>query len=243
MSTASAPTTPSAPAAPPYGMGPGRTGVVAAPERVVHRPRRRGGFLGLLLTVGLAVAGYGLGQWYAGETGFAGSPEVLAAGFAVAGAGLALIVVGLTGRRAGFTAFLVALAALATVGATSMPAMPSGGFGERQWSAASQPTDGFSLTAGDAELNLAGATPGIPIRVAMGAGQLKIAVPKENTVTFLPTVKAGQVVVHRAGATGKEVQGGIDSQDGQPITVGSGPTALTVNIDMVAGELVITEES
>ena len=237
MSTTSAPTTPSAPAAPPYGMGPGRTGVVAAPERVVHRPRRRGGFLGLLLTVGLAVAGYGLGQWYAGETGFAGSPEVLAAGFAVAGAGLALIVVGLTGRRAGFTAFLVALAALATVGATSMPAMPSGGFGERQWSAASQPTDGFSLTAGDAELNLAGATPGIPIRVAMGAGQLKISVPKENTVTFLPTVKAGQVVVHRAGATGKEVQGGIDSQDGQPITVGSGPTALTVNIDMVAGEL------
>ena len=67
--------------------------------------------------------------------------------------------------------------------------------------------------------------------------------PKENTVTFLPTVKAGQVVVHRAGATGKEVQGGVDSQDGQPITVGSGPTALTVNIDMVAGELVITEES
>src|SRR6476661_9348613 len=61
-------------APPPYGMGPGRTGVV-------HRPRRRGGFLGLLLTAGLAVAGYGLGQWYAGETGFAGSPEVLAAGF------------------------------------------------------------------------------------------------------------------------------------------------------------------
>ena len=69
-------------------MGPGRTGVVAAPERVVHRPRRRGGFLGLLLTAGLAVAGYGLGQWYAEQSGFEGSPEVLAAGFAVAGAGL-----------------------------------------------------------------------------------------------------------------------------------------------------------
>ena len=114
--TTSLPPTPSSPAAPPYGMGPGRTGVVAAPARVVHRPRRRGGFLGLLLTVGLAVAGYGLGQWYAAGTGFEGSPEVLAAGFAVAGAGLALLVVGLTGRRAGFTAFLVALAALATVG-------------------------------------------------------------------------------------------------------------------------------
>ncbi len=241
MSTTSTPTTPAA--APPYGMGPGRTGVVAAPERVVHRPRRRGGFLGLLLTAGLAVAGYGLGQWYAERTGFQGSPEVLAAGFAVAGAGLALLVVGLTGRRAGFTAFLVAVAALATVGATSMPAMPSGGFGERHWSAASQPADGFSLTAGDAQLNLDGAKPDSTIRVAMGAGQLKVSVPKGNTVTFVPTVKAGQVVVHRAGATGKEVQGGIDSQDGQPITVGSGPTALTVAITMVAGELVITEES
>ena len=83
----------------------------------------------------------------------------------------------------------------------------------------------------------------MPIRVAMGAGQLKISVPKENTVTFLPTVKAGQVVVHRAGATGKEVQGGVDSANGQPITVGTGPTALTVDVDMVAGELVITEES
>ena len=241
--TSTTPATPTAPAAPPYGMGPGRTGVVAAPERVVHRPRRRGGFLGLLLTAGLAVAGYGLGQWYAEQSGFEGSPEVLAAGFAVAGAGLALLVVGLTGRRAGFTAFLVALAALATVGATSLPAMPSGGFGERQWSAASQPADGFSLTAGDAQLSLDGAVPGSMIRVAMGAGQLKVSVPKGTTVTFVPTVKAGQVVVHRAGATGKEVQGGVDSANGQPITVGSGPTALTVDIDMVAGELVITEES
>ena len=55
VATATTPATPTAPAAPPYGMGPGRTGVVAAPERVVHRPRRRGGFLGLLLTAGLAV--------------------------------------------------------------------------------------------------------------------------------------------------------------------------------------------
>ena len=76
----------------------------------------------------------------------------------------------------------------------------------------------------------------------MGAGQLKVSVPKSTTVTFVPTVKAGQVVVHRAGATGKEVPGGVDGANGQPITVGSGPTAVTVDIDMVAGEIVITEE-
>ncbi len=235
-------TTPAPPAASPHGMGPGRTGVVTAPARVVHRARRRGGFLGLLLTAGLAVAGYGLGQWYATNTGFERSPEVLAAGFAVVGAGLALLVIGLTGRRAGFTAFLVTLAALATVAATSVPALPSGGFGERSWTAASAPAGGFSLTAGEAQLALEGATNGSSVHVAMGAGQLKVTVPKGTTATVVPTVKAGQLVVHRAGSGAKESSGGIDAHDAQPVTVGSGPTAVTVDIDMVAGEIVITEE-
>ena len=156
------PDAPTAPAASPHGMGPGRTGAVAAPARVVHRSRPRGGFLGLLLTAGLAVAGYGLGKWYATSTGFTGTPELLAAGFAVAGAGLALLVIGLTGRRAGFTAFLVTVAALATVAATSVPDLPSGGFGERDWTVASQPAGGFTLTAGDARLALEGAVDGAP---------------------------------------------------------------------------------
>jgi phage shock protein PspC (stress-responsive transcriptional regulator) len=234
--------TPAAPTMPPHGMGPGRTGTVVAPERVVHRARPRGGFLGLLLTTGLAIAGYGLGQWYATSSGFEASPEVLAAGFAVAGAGLALLILGLAGRRAGFTAFLVTLAALATVAATSMPALPSGGFGERQWNAVAQPGGGFSLTAGEARLDLTGATTGSTVHVAMGAGQLNIAVPKDTTVTLVPTVRAGQLVVRRADST-KQVHSGIDTQQGQPITVGSGPTAVRVDIDMVAGEIVVTEES
>ncbi len=229
------------PVTPPYGMGPGRTGAVVAPIRVVHRSRPRGGLLGLLLTAGLAVAGYGFGTWYATSTGFSGNPEVLAAGFAVAGAGLALLVIGLTGRRAGFTAFLVTLAALATVAATSVPDLPRGGFGERDWAAVSQPAGGFSLTAGDARLDLDGVTSGTTVAVAMGAGQLNLTVPKSTTVTLIPTVRAGQVVVHRSSG-GKETHGGIDAEDGQPITVGSGPTAVRVDASMVAGEIVITEE-
>ena len=231
-----------APVAPPHGMGPGRTGTVVAPERVVHRPRPRGGFLGLLLTAGLAVAGYGLGQWYATRTGFEGSPVLLAAGFAIAGAGLALVVVGLTGRRAGFTAFLVTVAALATVGATSMPALPNDGFGERHWVAVSQPADGFTLTAGEAQLALDGLTSGSTVRVAMGAGELRISVPKDQTVTVVPTIRAGEVVVHRAGAD-QQVQSGIHTREGQRVTVGSGATAVTVDVNMLAGEIVITEEA
>jgi phage shock protein PspC (stress-responsive transcriptional regulator) len=235
-------TAPPAPAAPPHGMGPGRTGAVLAPERVVHRPRPRGGFLGLLLTAGLAVAGYGLGTWYAGESGFSGSPEVLAAGVAVAAAGLALLLIGLAGRRAGFTAFLVTIAALATVAGTSVPNLPHGGVGERQWVALSQPAGGFSLTAGEARLNLDGVTTGNTVNVSMGFGQLDVSVPKGTTATIVPTVKAGQIVVHRPGED-KAVHSGLDAENGQPITVGSGDTKITINVNMVAGEIVVTEES
>ena len=228
--------------APPHAMGPGRTGTVVAPERVVHRPRRRGGFLGLLLTAGLAVTGYGLGTWYAGESGFSGSPEVLAAGVAVIGAGLALLLIGLAGRRAGFTAFLVTIAALATVAGTSVPNLPHGGVGERQWVALSQPADGFSLTAGEARLNLNGVPSGNTVNVSMGFGQLNVSVPKGTTATIVPTVRAGQIVVHRPGED-KQVHSGIDAENAQPISVGSGDTKVTLNVNMVAGEIVVTEES
>jgi phage shock protein PspC (stress-responsive transcriptional regulator) len=241
----SATPTPEAPTtttAPPHAMGPGRTGTVVAPERVVHRPRRRGGFLGLLLTAGLAVAGYGLGTWYAGASGFSGSPEVLAAGVAVVGAGLALLLIGLAGRRAGFTVFLVTIAAVATVAATSVPNLPHGGVGERQWVALSQPAGGFSLTAGEARLNLNGMASGDTVNVSMGFGQLNVSVPKGTTATIVPTVKAGQVVVHRPGED-KAVHSGVDAENAQPITVGSGDTAITLNVTMVAGEIVVTQES
>jgi len=243
--SAAAPT-PEAPAmtttAPPHAMGPGRTGTVVAPERVVHRPRRRGGFLGLLLTAGLAVTGFGLGTWYAGESDFSGSPEVLAAGVAVVGAGLALLLIGLAGRRAGFTAFLVTIAALATVAGTSVPNLPHGGVGERQWVALSQPADGFSLTAGEARLNLNGVQTGNTVNVSMGFGQLNVSVPKGTTATIVPTVRAGQIVVHRPGED-KQVHSGIDAENAQPISVGSGDTKVTLNVNMVAGEIVVTEES
>jgi phage shock protein PspC (stress-responsive transcriptional regulator) len=228
--------------APPHAMGPGRTGTVVAPERVVHRPRRRGGFLGLLLTAGLAVTGFGLGTWYAGESDFPGSPEVLAAGVAVVGAGLALLLIGLAGRRAGFTAFLVTIAALATVAGTSVPNLPHGGVGERQWVALSQPADGFSLTAGEARLNLNGVPSGNTVNVSMGFGQLNISVPKGTTATIVPTVRAGQIVVHRPGED-KQVHSGVDAENAQPISVGSGDTKVTLNVNMVAGEIVVTEES
>ena len=205
-------------------------------------PRRRGGFLGLLLTAGLAVAGYGIGKWYATSVGFEGSPELLAVGFAVAAAGLALLVIGLTGRRAGFTAFLVTVAALGAVAATSMPALPSGGFGERTWIAASQPAGGFSLTAGEARLALDGVTERQHGLRVDGRRRAEHHRPEGHHRHDRPD-RASRPGRGPPPGTTKEVRSGVETENGQPIIVGSGPTTATVNISMVAGEIVITEES
>ena len=61
-------------------------------------------------------------------------------------------------------------------------------------------------------------------------------------IEFTHYIEAGQVVVHRPGST-KEVRSGVETENGQPFTVGSGATTATVNISMLAGEIVITEES
>ncbi len=196
-----APPAPAAPTGPersqPHGLGPGRSGVVTAPPRVVPRRRPRGGLLALLLTAGLAVAGYGAGTLLAADRSWSGSPELLGAAFALAGAGVALVLVGLAGRRAGFSALLVtALAGLAVLG-TAMPHMPSGGFGERTWLASAPPAAGYTLTAGDATLSMAGAQEGRPVHVEIGAGELTVHVPAGVTVDVSSTVHLGQLTVKR----------------------------------------------
>jgi hypothetical protein len=76
----------------------------------------------------------------------------------------------------------------------------------------------------------------------MGFGQLNVSVPKGTTATIVPTVRAGQIVVHRPGED-QQVHSGIDAENAQPINVGSGDTTVTLNVNMVAGEIVVTEES
>lgn len=223
----------------PHGLGPGRTGPVAAPMRVVQRRRPRGGLLALLLTAGLAVAGYGLGGLYAGTTAYAGSRDLLSAAAAVAGAGLALVIVGLAGRRAGFTVFLVTVFTATTFIGVTVGPVPGGGFGSRTWTAARPPDGGFALTAGRAELALAGAPTGTVVRVALGAGHLGLTVPRDTTVTLASTVRAGQVVVVRPDGS-REVQGG--GGDDLELSVGNGPTAIRVDASVLAGEIVLTQE-
>ena len=86
--------------------------------------RRRGGLLGLLLTAGLAVAGYGVATALAAAYGWSGSPETIALAGALVGAGLGLLLIGAIGRRAGFTGFLVTLLAVVTLGSTVSTTLP-----------------------------------------------------------------------------------------------------------------------
>ncbi len=226
----------------PHGMGPGRTGVVELPPRVVQSRRPRAGILGLLLTAGLAVAAYGLGSMLATSRDWQGSPPLIGAAFALVGAGLALVVIGVLGRRAGFSGFLVAVLAVAAVAATGVPALPSGGFGDRAWSATSQPAGGFTLTAGDARLDLTGAAPGSTVKVDMGAGQLTVTVPAGMTASVSAAVNAGQVRVNRAGAE-TTVEAGANPAQARSIIVGTGATSIILDVALRAGELQIVEEA
>jgi len=225
----------------PHALGPGRSGAVAAPPRVVRRKRRRGGILALLLTVGLAAAGYGLGSLLATQRSWPGSHELLGAAFALAAAGVALVLAGLAGRRAGLTVLLVTALAAVTVLGTSLPTMPAGGFGERTWLASAPPAGGYALTAGEARLSLAGATPGVPLRVEIGAGELTVRVPVGTTLDLSAAVYLGQVTVRRLTGT-DEYQG----QAGAPETitsVGTGTVRIPLDVRLGAGEVILIEEA
>lgn len=232
----------SGPTSAPHGMGPGRTGVVELPPRVVQSRRPRAGILGLLLTAGLAVAAYGLGGMLATHRDWQGSPPLIGAAFALVGAGVALVLIGAVGRRAGFSGFLVAVLAVAAVAATGVPALPAGGFGDRIWSAASQPAGGFTLTAGDAKLDLTGAAPGSTVKVDMGAGQLTVTVPSGMTASVSAAVDAGQVKVNRSGDS-TTIEAGANPAQARSIVVGTGATKVNLDVALRAGELRIVEEA
>ena len=224
----------------PHGMGPGRTGAVAAPPpRIVRDRRRRGGFLGLLLVVGLAVAGYAGGTQL--QSGFAwptSTPVTFALACTLGGVGLALFLIGLTGRRAGFLTFLAAVLAIAAVTGTigPVPGFVKGGLGDRTWTASDGvPAGGYHLAAGQATLDLTGATTGQDISVSQGAGDLTIVVPSGVTATIDASVAAGNLAFQQPDGTSSR-DDGVDSVN-RPF--GTGATTITVTAHLGAGNLTI----
>ena len=231
------------PGAAPHPMGPGRTGAVTGAVRPTPPRRPRAGLLGLLVTAGLAVAAYGGGSLLATDQAWATEPQVIGLTCALGAAGAGLILIGLAGRRAGFTGLLVTALAVATVAVPvgSLSVVRSG-VGDRAWVASDQPDGGFRLGAGDATLHLDGATANQVITVNQGLGNLTIHVPPGVRATTTARVGAGKASMTRDHRT-VELVAGVGSAPAGPTIVGAGTTAVTLNIDLGMGDLNIIEET
>ena len=246
-----APTAPGHPA--PHGMGPGRTGTVTPPATtVIRRRRRRSGFLGLLLTVGLAVVGWAVGMQVLDGVGTSlggrtVTPEVFSLGCALAGVGLALVVIGLMGRRAGFVGFLaVVLAVVAAVGtAGPSPAVLHAGVGDRTWNVADDPGRTlYELGAGDSTLDLTGVTTGQKITVTQGVGDMQIIVPEGVRAVVHASVDLGDLKRTTVAADGdRTTDNESDTSDSlghtEDYTVGTGTTTVDVTASLHAGDMTI----
>ncbi len=223
----------------PYGMGPGRTGPVATPTASWSPPRaqrRRAGVLGLLLAVGLGVAGAAAGAQVLNGLRADGSvpdglgPVPFTLGCALAGVGLALVLIGLLGRRAGFTGLLGVVLTAVTVAAASVPPFVfSSGTDDVKWTASQPaPAGGYVVGLGDGRLDLTGAHQGQQFDVQLGLGDLTILVPPGVRATITPTLGLGDLAVE--GATNQP-------SPKAPFVVGDGTTLVTIRANLTAGDL------
>lgn len=162
-----------------------------------RRPKARSaGFAGLLVVLGAAVLGYGLGQAI-GATGTASADLVAMIG-ATAAAGLATIVLGLLGRRSALTSLVsigLAISLLLTWGVTTTPE----GGGEKTWPVAADSTvSTYEWNAGQATLDLRGITEPPAeddITATVSFGELVVYVPEGITTRVVTDAWLGEVTV------------------------------------------------
>ena len=207
--------------------------------RAYRRPRaRRAGLAGLLVVLGAAVVGYGIGQAI-GATGSASADLVAMLG-ATAAAGLATIVLGLLGRRSATISLLslaLTVSLLATWGVTTAPA----GGGNTTWVPdETSPTSTYAWNAGQATLDLRGITERPQerdISANVSLGELVVYVPAGITTRVISTAWLGGVTVDGSGA-----QSASQSQEGPTMTTehvfGDGSEAdLTVRANVRLGSI------
>jgi len=231
------------------------------PPRPPRAPRRRGGGLvATLLIGGLALAAYGLTVWGHDQGNWAGSDQTVALCAALAVVGLGVLVLGLAGRRAGFTGFIAVVLAFATWTASVVPDVTlGGGVGERIWRpSASDTTAEYRLSVGSAELDLADApdNPGTPrqVEARVGIGELRIWIPEDLTVEVRSSVGAGDIsaMEPRPGRLverpelGRPERLDLDGRDGRNIstvqTFGEGSPDVVVDAHVGLGQILIGKE-
>ena len=153
----------------------------------------------MLLIGGLAVAAYGATLSLHDAAHWSGSDETVALAAALGVLGLGTLVLGLLGRRAGFTGFLAIVLALVTWTASVVPDVTfGGGMGERTWRPSTTDTSArYRLSVGSAQLDLAQVADnaGTPrqIDARVGIGELNIYIPDNLTVEVRSSVGAGDI--------------------------------------------------
>ncbi|AKT50131.1 PspC domain-containing protein [Arsenicicoccus sp. oral taxon 190] len=231
---------------PPASMTPSTTGAAYVP---VRRRRPTLGWPGTAATLGLAVAGAGA-VIAASSTGrlHVGSPYVVAAAVALALCSMLLVVIGLAGRRGGFTVPVVVALAITTVGISGQlpldgprtgPWSVSMGAGSRSWTPTSLPPgSSYQVGAGDGTLDLtqvgAASFDGREVGVQVGMGDMTVRVPQGTTVEVRSHVGLGDVEVRRADGTTQSVGDGTT-------TIGTGTPALVLRAQVGLGQLTIEE--
>ena len=209
------------------------------------RPKApKAGLAGLLVVLGAALAGYGIGQAL-GAVGTASADLVAMLG-ATAAAGLATMVLGLLGRRSALTGLVsigLAVSLLLTWGVTTAP----DGGGNTTWvPSADSPTSTYAWNAGQATLDLRGITERPDTReitASVSFGELVIYVPEGITTTVVSDAWLGGVTVTGDGASSES-----QSQEGPSMTAehvfGDGSEAdLTVNANVRLGSIRIVSPS
>ncbi len=220
---------------------------IAPPPPPGPRRRRPSGFVGII-SLGLALALFGLGVALDGPLGFPGAAAVLGFALALAGVSVVALVLGLRGRAGGFTSFLViALGFLLVTSAGATRVHVADGVGDRTWvpTASTVPAD-YTLGAGDATLDLTqlegtlGTTPAT-VSVNVGAGDLTVVVPRGLTARVDAHVGLGDIEVRGTGADAGTQQSGSNRSLSTTIGGAASPEVV-VTADVGLGQITIEEQ-
>lgn len=223
-----------------------------APSTTPTSPRRRIGVLVTMLAVGASIIAYLGTTWAIYAVGAAGDPHTFGLIAVLIVCGLALIGVGLSGHSAPLVTIaawlLGIMLALSTLPGAQLSGLhvTSGSVGERRWAptTAQDLQAPFDLTVGDGTLDLTGlpaseARKAKAARLDQGVGSLTLIVPSQYGTRVNVDTGIGQVSVQREGD--RSVVQSEPFESDRALTFGSGPSALTIDVDQGIGDLVIVE--
>lgn len=212
-----------------------RAGAGSAGEAHQTPKAKRAGLAGLLLVIGAAILGYGIGMAASGST-FVGLLGATGA------AGLATILLGALGRRSFLSSLLSLGLAVSLLGSWGADHVPQGAFGEQTWRpvAASEQTT-YSWSMGQATLDLRGITERPQqdeIEASISFGELIIYVPENVTTRVVATAQFGNASIDGVDADPiGESRGGTSVREER--VFGTGAPQLTVHANARFGQVKI----